>query len=127
MYIDAETGKLMRVRGRGGEEDRLESPAKWAAVSGIMGYENPYSQYLSRFSIRARLGVGARLTMAIEYDSDGDWHEQGTYAGGDVVKTINIPVVPRRCDHMRLKLSGTGDVKIYSIARYFEGGSDVWR
>ena len=65
--------------------------------------------------------------MYIEYDSDGDWIEQGTYVGGDVVKTINIPVVPRRCDHMRLKLSGTGDVKIYSIARYFEGGSDVWR
>jgi hypothetical protein len=65
--------------------------------------------------------------MAIEYDSDGDFHEQGTYTGGDTVTTINIPVVPRRCDHMRLRLTGVGNVKVYSIARYFEGGSDVWR
>lgn len=127
MYIDAVTRKLVRVRGKGGGEDTLEGPVKWSAASGIMGYENPYSQYLSRYSIRARLDVGARLTMYIEYDSDGDWIEQGTYVGGDVVKTINIPVVPRRCDHMRLKLSGVGDIRIYSIARYFEGGSDVWR
>ena len=127
MYIDADSGKLMRVHGKGGSADSLENPVRWSATSGIMGYENPYSQYLSRNSIRARLDVGARLTMAIEYDSDGDFHEQGTYTGGDTVTTINIPVVPRRCDHMRLKLTGVGNVKIYSIARYFEGGSDVWR
>lgn len=124
LYINADTRQLISASGRSGVK---EGAVRWSASSGIMGYENPYSQYLSRYSIRARLDVGARLTMYIEYDSEGSWIEQGTWTGGDIVRTINIPVVPRRCDHLRLRLSGVGDVKIYSIARYFEGGSDVWR
>jgi hypothetical protein len=41
------------------------------------------------------------------------------------MNTITVPVIPRRCDHLRLKLTGTGDVKIYSIARILELGSDA--
>lgn len=124
MYIDADTRALMNASGRSGEP---EDKVTWSAESGIMGYEYPYSQYLSRFNIRARLGEGATLTMSLEYDSEGGWIEMGTYAGTAAVRTVNIPVIPRRCDHLRLKLSGAGDVKIYSISRILEGGSDVWR
>ena len=46
-------------------------------------------------------------------------------AGSDSLRTYTIPVLPRRCDHLRYRLSGTGDVKIYSIARTIEIGSDV--
>ena len=28
-----------------------------------------------------------------------------------------VPVLPRRCDHLRYRIPGTGDVKPYSIAR----------
>ena len=86
-----------------------------------------YSQYLSRFTIRAKLEVGATMTVCIEYDSEGGWIEMGTYTGTEAVRSYNIPVIPRRCDHMRLKISGYGDVKIYQISRFLEGGSEVWR
>ena len=124
MYIDADTRSLMSASGRSGEP---EGEVSWRAESGIMGYEYPYSQYLSRFNIRARLGDGAKMTMSLEYDSEDGWVEMGTYSGTAAVRTVNIPVIPRRCDHLRLKLSGVGDVKIYSISRILEGGSDVWR
>lgn len=124
MYIDADTRSLMSASGRSGEP---EGEVCWRAESGIMGYEYPYSQYLSRFNIRARLGEGAKMTMSLEYDSEDGWVEMGTYSGTAAVSTVNIPVIPRRCDHLRLKLSGVGDVKIYSISRILEGGSDVWR
>lgn len=124
MYIDADTRSLMSASGRSGEP---EGEVSWRAESGIMGYEYPYSQYLSRFNIRARLGEGAKMTMSLEYDSEDGWVEMGTYSGTAAVRTVNIPVIPRRCDHLRLKLSGVGDVKIYSISRILEGGSDVWR
>lgn len=124
MYIDADTRSLMSACGRSGEP---EGEVSWRAESGIMGYEYPYSQYLSRFNIRARLGEGAKMTMSLEYDSEDGWVEMGTYSGTAAVRTVNIPVIPRRCDHLRLKLSGVGDVKIYSISRILEGGSDVWR
>ncbi len=124
MYLDADTGALISASGRSGE---AEGAVRWSAESGIMGYEYPYSQYLSRFNIRLKLGAGATVAMSLEYDSEDGWVEMGTYSGTAAVRTVNIPVIPRRCDHLRLKLSGVGDVKIYSISRILEGGSDVWR
>lgn len=124
VYIDADSGQLVSASGRSGEK---EGPVSWSASSGIIGYEYPYSQYLSRFTIRAKLGVGATLTMYIEYDSEGGWIEMGTYTGTEAARSYNIPVIPRRCDHMRLRLTGRGDVKIYQISRFLEGGSEVWR
>jgi hypothetical protein len=35
-----------------------------------------------------------------------------------------IPVIPRRCDHCQLRLSGTGRMKLYSLARVLELGGD---
>jgi hypothetical protein len=89
-----------------------------------MGYEYPDAKYVSRFNIRARLAAGARMKLELEYDSDGQWRDAGTYAGSDLTRTCTIPVVPRRCDHMRLRLSGAGDVKLFSIARILEQGGD---
>ncbi len=123
MYINADTKQLISATGLSGE---AEGDIEWSAESGVMGYEYPDSKYLSRYNIRVKLGAGATLTMHLEYDSDGIWREMGTYTGSAVLRTFTIPVIPRRCDHLRMKISGRGDVKIYSIARYLEGGSDHW-
>lgn len=122
VYINAATNALHSVTGASGT---LEASVAWYAESGIMGYEYPDRQYLSRFNIRAKLATGAALTMYLEYDSAGGWVEMGSYTGNSLTDTITIPVIPRRCDHLRLKLSGTGNVKIYSIARILELGSDA--
>lgn len=122
LYIDATTKKLVSVNGASGT---LETSVSWSAESGLMGYEYPDQQYMSRFNIRVKLGNGSTLALALQYDSSGVWVDMGTYTGNAKTDTITIPVKPLRCDHLRLKLSGTGDVKIYSIARYLEVGSDV--
>ena len=123
MYIDDNTKKLVSVTGSGSTP---EDDIVWSAESGVMGYEYPDSKYLSRYNIRVKLAEKAELIMLLEYDSDGVWHEMGAYTGSASLRTFTIPVIPRRCDHLRMKLMGRGDVKIYSIARYLEGGSDHW-
>ena len=123
MYIDADTKSIVSAKGISGTP---EGDIEWSAESGIMGYEYPDSKYISRYNIRVKLAEGATLTMHLEYDSDGEWRDMGTYTGSAVLRTFTIPVIPRRCDHLRMKISGKGDVKIYSIARYLEGGSDHW-
>ena len=64
------------------------------------------------------------MQMFIEYDSSGVWNFAGNvklpHTGN-----ITIPMRPRRCDHMRLRLEGRGDVRIFSITRVLERGSDV--
>lgn len=123
LYIDADTNRLISATGQTGAP---EGDVEWSAESGIMGYEFPDAKYISRYNIRCKLGANATMSMFIEYDSDGMWVHMGTYPGAASVRTITVPIIPRRCDHMRLKLTGRGDIKIYSIARILEGGSDAW-
>ena len=35
-----------------------------------------------------------------------------------------LPVKPRRCDHLKIRFTGTGDAKIFSVTRILEVGSD---
>lgn len=96
----------------------------WFAETGIMYYEYPDRKYVSRYNIRLNMKPGTRMRMYIEYDSSGMW----TFAGDIHVPntgTITIPVRPRRCDHLRMKFEGRGDIRIFSITRILEKGSDV--
>lgn len=119
--IDAGTGKLWALNGTQGEP---EEPVRWSATSGIIGYEYENRKYLSRYNIRLKLGAGAQVRMYIEYDSNGQWKQQGIMQGGTAPKTFMLPVIPRRCDHMRLKLEGVGEVRIFSVARLLSVGGD---
>jgi hypothetical protein len=44
--------------------------------------------------------------------------------GHGKTQTYMIPVIPRRCDHMRIRLTGEGDMQLYSIARLLGLGGD---
>lgn len=101
-----------------------EGSVEWSATSGLIGYELVDHQYVSRFNFRMKLGVGARCALSIEYDSDGIWIYQGEIVGR-ATDSFVIPVIPQRCDHFRVRLSGVGDIKIYSIAKMIEQGSDA--
>ena len=120
-YIDKDANAIMAENGTVGEK---EKNVAWEATSGLIGYELIDHKYISRFNFRMRLGKGAKCILAIEYDSDGVWQEQGVIYGQGTDSFV-IPVIPQRCDHFRIRLSGIGDIKIYSIAKIIEQGSDA--
>lgn len=121
VYIDADTRKLMS---EGGKHGQKEGPVAWEATSGIIGYEYPDQKYLSRFNLRMKMNMGDWCEILVRYDSEGPWLSEGVVRGGSI-QSFTIPVIPRRCDHMQLRLKGEGDVKIYSIAKILEIGSDA--
>lgn len=106
-----------------------EDAPRWIAETGIQHYEFPDKKYVSRYDIRLKMDAGARLQMYIEYDSKAPWVFVGDVRAGDI-STDNtgsclVPVRPRRCDHLRLRLEGEGNVKILSITRILQQGSDI--
>jgi hypothetical protein len=119
-YIDADTNRIMAAFGTEGTQ---EENVAWFAESGMIGYEMPDRKYVSRFNFRMKLEKGASVSLAIEYNSDGIWHDQGTVTGKGTDAFV-YPVIPRRCDHFRIRLSGQGSVRIYSMAKILEQGSD---
>ena len=101
-----------------------EKFVEWEAESGNLYYQYPDKKYVSRYSLRVQMEEGARMEIFIQYDSDGQWHRQGEIRMKGT-GTVNIPVRPRRCDHMRIKLHGKGEARLYSIARILSMGSEL--
>ena len=127
--IDEENNQLVSMRGSMGT---IEPDFEWMADFGLEGvkygqYGNREdtggSRYLSRFNIRMYLEEGSHAELEIMYDSDGIWHSQGVIHGSRM-RDMMIPVIPRRCDHLRFRLKGKGECRIYSISRILEVGSD---
>ena len=131
--IDEENNTLVTVTGSMGTQ---EADFQWMAEFGISGVEytrgryglsradNMGSQYISRFDIRMYLEEGSVCKLEIMYDGDGTWTEQGEIRGTRM-RNFMLPVIPKRCDHLRFRLRGSGEMRVYSIARYVEVGSDA--
>lgn len=120
-YIDEDSKKIIS---EGGKNGTPEGMVEWDAISGIIGYEYPDQKYISRFNLRMKMEPGSLCEILVQYDSDGEWLMQGEIRG-NTTQSFTIPVIPRRCDHMQIRLRGKGDVKIYSIAKILEIGSDA--
>ena len=119
-YLDYATNQIKTVRGTGVTETK---PINWYAVTGIIGTDSPDKKSVSRIDVRMSLKVGSRVSFFAEYDSSGEW-EYLYSMDGVTLKTFAVPVRPKRCDHLRLRIVGVGEAKIYSICKTIEQGSD---
>ena len=119
-YIDRADNQVKTVKGTGVKETK---PIKWSATTGVMGTDSPDKKYISRLDVRMKLEVGARVSFYAEYDSSGTFEHLFTMVGKSL-QSFAVPIRPQRCDHMRLKIVGEGDAKVYSICKTVEWGSD---
>lgn len=132
-YIDAATKKIMTVGGRlsvhegGVKYDAMNGAAEpdfeWYAQTGDIGMSLPGHKYVSRLNLRMGINTVEPVKVSVQYDSSGVWEEHTVITTQQKHNTL-IPIIPRRCDHMKLRLSGVGDVKVYSITKTIEGGGD---
>lgn len=119
-YIDGNTNKIIAVNATTGTP---EEDFRWSAETGIIGYNCVEHQYISRLNLRMKLPEGARCDMYIQYDSCGIWEHCG-HMNGVGTNTFTLPIRPRRCDHFRFRIEGYGDIRLYSLAKIHEVGSD---
>ena len=74
--------------------------------------------------VRLKLDVGARVAFFAEYDSSGEFEYLFAMTGKSL-QSFSIPIRPKRCDHLRLRIVGNGEAKIFSICKTVEKGSDL--
>lgn len=121
LYFVTDDNKLMTTTGTG---DTKEGKFKWFAETGSIGYSYPDNKYLSKLNVRMNLDIDSSVALYIQYDSFGEWERKWTMNGMGT-KSFTIPIIPKRCDHFKLRFEGEGDCKIFSIAKVLEMGSDV--
>ncbi|MBQ7873762.1 MAG: hypothetical protein IJ306_01175 [Oscillospiraceae bacterium] len=120
LFIDDADGSIRTVFGSGNEQ---EESLEWMAETGNLGMDMAEKKYISRIIIRMSLDIGSVLSIDAQYDSSGKW-EHVTDIKGTSLRSFSIPVRPKRCDHFRLRFSGKGNAKIFSMVKTYEQGSD---
>ena len=111
-----------------GETDAIFEAAEpegafaWSCESGDLGLESPYQKYYKRVLIRASGDADADMTVSVIPDGGEPIASDFTFDG---LGTDVFPVVTPRCDHMRVKISGHGAVRVYSISYETETVGDM--
>lgn len=128
-YIVSGNGSLYSMSGTDildltGNTGTPEEAVSWMAVTGDLGLELPEQKYISRLTLRLCLEPGATLEIYAQYDREQTWVKLGQVYGTEL-KSFSLPVRPRRCDQLRLKLQGKGMCKLYSITETLEKGSEL--
>ena len=120
-------GKLYAV-----SEDRKEILAlnggeevvSWSVQTGEIGLNSPDMKFMQRVTIRAFLPSGSELDVFVQYGYEKAWSNV-FHIKSTMLKSFSIPIRPKRCDFMRIRISGKGDAKIYAITKTMRNGSEI--
>lgn len=129
--------RLMSIGNDGTLAYSEEEHTVWWAVSGLLGYDyvgnsnesyrssagTTRFNYVGRFNLRMALPEGSDCDLWLQYDEDPEWQHVG-HIDGRGTQAFLLPVQPRRCDHFRFGLHGHGAVRLYSLTKIHEYGSD---
>lgn len=121
LFFLREDGRILSVTGTGTREESL----RWLAETGELGGTLPDSKYLTRLNLRLHLPRGASMELWVRYDEQEQWHCLARLEGSPL-GSVTLPVPVHRCDHLRLRLTGQGDMRLYSLTKTMEQGSDVF-
>lgn len=125
-YIDSKDNTMKSVGGTllyDVPEKATEGKFDWFVESGVIGYSSPDNKYVGRINLRITLDVGTDVSFFLQYDTCGEWEHKFSMSGTGT-RTFSIPIIPKRCDHFKYKISGRGHCKIHSITKTVEEGSD---
>ena len=119
-FIDHDEQRIKTELGSGIKEN---TDIQWTAESGAIGLAMSDRKYVSNLNIRMSLDLGTRVRFYAQYDSNGEWEHLATITGTHL-RSFSVPIIPKRCDHFKLRIVGTGDAKIFSITKTIVRGSD---
>lgn len=109
-----------------GAPDGDEAAPDWYAETGELGLDTPEQKFLQRLELRLSPDSGAWVKAHVSYDEGRTWHYAGSLQGdGRRLRAGLLAVRPVRCPQLRLRLTGHGGCRIYSISAVYERGSDL--
>ncbi|MBQ7346112.1 MAG: hypothetical protein IJW45_08670 [Oscillospiraceae bacterium] len=126
LYMLSDDGTLWAVGLTDAPEGAtVEDAVEWYVEFADFTEEDPNKKGVSKLQIRLELEQGAEAQAWLMFDSDGEWIRAGHALGQEAKRSYYLPIVPRRADHYRLKITGTGACRIHSIAREVYSGSEL--
>lgn len=107
------------------EGTEAEADVEWWVEFTDFTEDDPNKKGVSKLQLRLELEEEAELEIFLQFDSDGVWHCVKHLVGEGQKRSYYIPIIPRRCDHYRMKLVGTGACRVHSLVREVYSGSEL--
>ena len=124
-FLDAAGNLWMNGNARSVPEGALrESEVASMAEFGDFVEDSPNKKGMSKLQVRMELDAGACVEIAMQFDSDGAWRPVSVLKA-TAKRSFYLPIVPRRCDHFRIRITGTGGWRLYSLTRESYSGSEL--
>ena len=102
----------------GGGADKV----KWSWESGEIGLNMADMKYINRLIVRMSLDTGTEVRVYGRYDFNENWEPLFALRSTGL-RSFDVPIRPKRCDYMQLRITGEGPGKVYSITRNIMQGS----
>ena len=102
---------------------RRQPPPEWMAETGDIGISSPDRKYVSKVTLRLTVGENALVRVWVQYDG-GSWRNVDRMNPWGQ-RSVLVPIRPRRCDVMRIRLEGYGDFRLHALTKSVEGGSEL--
>ena len=100
-----------------------ERYVEWYAETGDIGYNSPEHVRVNRLTIRASIPYHADLLVEISCD-DAEYIPIDLLRGDDHPRTQSLEAYPIYTDHFRVRFTGHGDAKVYTMTCHYTQESE---
>lgn len=117
LYMMSETDNRLYALNAGGSEN-----VAWSAEFAAWDETTLHRKRYTRITLRLELTEGAWAMVELNPDGRG-WRHAYTTRRTER-GTVNIPIAPMRCDRLKVRISGEGEVVLRGMEREFAVGSE---
>lgn len=103
-------------------QEETDEEVSWELRTGEILRELPDHKYIGKIQLYLELDPGARAEVALRRDG-GAWEKVQEQSGGDQ-RRCTLPIYPRRCDRMEIRLTGVGHARLVNWSKYVGYGSE---
>lgn len=103
-------------------QEETDEEVSWELRTGEILRELPDHKYIGKIQLYLELDPGARAEVALRRDG-GAWEKVQELSSGDQ-RRCTLPIYPRRCDRMEIRLTGVGHVRLVNWSKYVGYGSE---
>lgn len=100
-----------------------EEEAPWMVEFADMVFGSPNRKGIGKMQFRFGFEEPGEVVISVKYDS-GEWEQVMTVSGGTKESRV-IPLIPRRCDHFKIRLESRNRVNIYGMTVHYYHGSEL--
>ena len=96
--------------------DGVEKKIRFEVTTGDIGLDGAEDRYLSRLTLRLDAVCSSTVEVSVSYDG-GSWEPAAEITAEKPHCSYDLSFAPRRHDTLRLRLKGTGQITLRSIAK----------